>query len=104
MYLGTLFVASPGTHTVNKKDVAMLVRGEDTFGNFEMQPPPKAADDPEAVAQHRKGHELHETNTMGSSDPEKVAKKRCLGSNRNQPEHLRTHKGTEGADGTADQH
>jgi len=79
------------SRTVNKRDMAMLVRGEDTFGNFELQPPPKAADDPAAVEQQKIGYALHQTNSMSTSDPEKAAKKRCLGSNRNQPEHLIAH-------------
>lgn len=47
------FIAPHVEQTVAKKDFAMLVRGEDRFGNFELVPPPEYDLAPEAIETHR---------------------------------------------------
>jgi chlorinating enzyme len=43
----------PHVRQIKARDSAMLVRGTDRYGNFDVDPAPKRAFDEEAVAQHR---------------------------------------------------
>jgi chlorinating enzyme len=50
--LGTSYIPARVRHTGTKRMPAMLVRGEDKFGNFELEPPPAADMDEAAQAAH----------------------------------------------------
>jgi hypothetical protein len=41
------------------KTSALLVRGEDRYGHFELEEPPLAADDPATIARHERGASLY---------------------------------------------
>ena len=53
-YIPTHVRQAPATGVANRSrsDVAVLARGRDAYGNFQLAPRPKGATDPEAVALH----------------------------------------------------
>ena len=38
---------------------ALLVRGQDRYGNFDLEQPPAASDDPQTIARHERGAALY---------------------------------------------
>ena len=56
--LAVRFVAPTMRQADGSKGVAVLVRGEDRHGNFELAEPPAAAFDDRALAQHRRAAEI----------------------------------------------
>jgi hypothetical protein len=42
-----------------RRTSALLVRGQDRYGNFEPEQPPLSADDPDTIARHERGAALY---------------------------------------------